>query len=50
MIWDVSPVLFNWGSFQLKYYNLLFFMTTLGGFALFIWQMRVSWFVGWLSE
>jgi phosphatidylglycerol---prolipoprotein diacylglyceryl transferase len=39
LIWDVSPILFKAGPFEIRYYALIFVAMMLGGFYVWRWQM-----------
>jgi prolipoprotein diacylglyceryl transferase len=39
-IWDLDPVLLRIGSYELRYYSLLFVAVFLGGYWLLNWQFR----------
>ncbi len=40
MLWDISPVFFNIGSFEIRYYFLCFAVTIFGGYILWRWQAK----------
>lgn len=38
--WSIDPALYRIGSFEIRYYSLIFVLVFLGGYALFNWQVR----------
>lgn len=40
IVWDLNPVLLDFGPVQVRYYGVVFVLTMLGGFGLWWWQMR----------
>jgi prolipoprotein diacylglyceryl transferase len=38
--WDIDPALYRIGSFEIRYYSLIFVLVFLGGYALLNWQIR----------